>query len=580
MEKEKLKKLSFKKMKKETKRITVIVLAVVIAGAGLLGIYFGVSGGSTKPSAKNGEPTFDTIRTGDISLTVSGSGNLASAQTLDITTDGYLAVDDVLVQAGDTIDADQPIATLDTDAMQTYANDLKAQIMAQQISIDTTNNVTTSLSIKSPADGWVKNVMLDEDDEIETAMDEYGYVALIATEEREIINAEGSSLAEGDTISVKCEGSSYDGVVTNENGALYVSIDTVTRTVGADAVVYDTAGNELFTGKIELAAYIPVESSYGIISDVNFSEDEEIEAGETIYRASQYSLEVKDMYATLADLQAQYEILTGHIEAGQIVSPSAGVVSSISVSDGMVCEEDSVLMSIQSTDTWIATVSVDELDINSIELGQNVDVELDSLPGEVFEGTVTGISDMGTASGGITTFNVNVSVQDDDRFKINMTLNCEIKAQEATGAVLLPVDDLRTSGNMSYVMVKVERSDAEKMAIQSLIDSNDYTGLTQYMGDDAQSLGISVLSDPTELLYAEVRAVETGIENAYYIEIKSGLSEGESVLQPASDDDSSEYGFPMNMGAMGPMNGEGGNFPGGGDRQMPNGGFAGGPGRN
>ena len=580
MEKEKLKKLSFKKMKKETKRITVIVLAVVIAGAGLLGIYFGVSGGSTKPSAKNGEPTFDTIRTGDISLTVSGSGNLASAQTLDITTDGYLAVDDVLVQAGDTIGADQPIATLDTDAMQTYANDLKAQIMAQQISIDTTNNVTTSLSIKSPADGWVKNVMLDEDDEIETAMDEYGYVALIATEEREIINAEGSSLAEGDTISVKCEGSSYDGVVTNENGALYVSIDTVTRTVGADAVVYDTAGNELFTGKIELAAYIPVESSYGIISDVNFSEDEEIEAGETIYRASQYSLEVKDMYATLADLQAQYEILTGHIEAGQIVSPSAGVVSSISVSDGMVCEEDSVLMSIQSTDTWIATVSVDELDINSIELGQNVDVELDSLPGEVFEGTVTGISDMGTASGGITTFNVNVSVQDDDRFKINMTLNCEIKAQEATGAVLLPVDDLRTSGNMSYVMVKVERSDAEKMAIQSLIDSNDYTGLTQYMGDDAQSLGISVLSDPTELLYAEVRAVETGIENAYYIEIKSGLSEGESVLQPASDDDSSEYGFPMNMGAMGPMNGEGGNFPGGGDRQMPNGGFAGGPGRN
>lgn len=580
MEKEKLKKLSFKKMKKETKRITVIVLAVVIAGAGLLGIYFGVSGGSTKPSAKNGEPTFDTIRTGDISLTVSGSGNLASAQTLDITTDGYLAVDDVLVQAGDTIGADQPIATLDTDAMQTYANDLKAQIMAQQISIDTTNNVTTSLSIKSPADGWVKNVMLDEDDEIETAMDEYGYVALIATEEREIINAEGSSLAEGDTISVKCEGSSYDGVVTNENGALYVSIDTVTRTVGADAVVYDTAGNELFTGKIELAAYIPVESSYGIISDVNFSEDEEIEAGETIYRASQYSLEVKDMYATLADLQAQYEILTGHIEAGQIVSPSAGVVSSISVSDGMVCEEDSVLMSIQSTDTWIATVSVDELDINSIELGQNVDVELDSLPGEVFEGTVTGISDMGTASGGITTFNVNVSVQDDDRFKINMTLNCEIKAQEATGAVLLPVDDLRTSGNMSYVMVKVERSDAEKMAIQSLIDSNDYTGLAQYMGDDAQSLGISVLSDSTELLYAEVRAVETGIENAYYIEIKSGLSEGESVLQPASDDDSSEYGFPVNMGAMGPMNGEGGNFPGGGDRQMPSGGFAGGPGRN
>lgn len=574
MEKSKLKKISLKKMKKETKRIVVIVLAVVIVGAGL-GIYFGVSGASAKASAKNGEPTFDTIETGDISLTVSGSGNLASAQTLDISADGYLAIDDVLVQMGDTIDADQPIATLDTDAMQTYANDLKAQVMSQQISIDTTNNVTTSLSIKSPADGWVKNVLLDEDDEIETAMDEYGYVALIATEEREIISAQGSDLAEGDAVSVKCEGSYSDGVVTSENGALYVSIDTITRTVGADAVVYDAVGNELFTGQIELAAYIPVESSYGIISNVNFSEDEEIEAGETIYKASQYSLEVKDMYAALADLQDQYEILKGHIEAGQIASPTAGVVSSVSFSDGMICEEGTVLMSVESTDSWIATVSVDELDINSIAVGQNVDVELDSLPSELFEGTVTGISDMGTASGGITTFNVNVSVQDDDRFKINMTLNCEIKAQEATGVILLPIDDLRTSGNMNYVMAKAERSDSEKSAIQALINSNDYSGLAEYMGDDAQSLGISVLSDSTELLYAKVRAVETGIENAYYIEVKSGLSKGESVLQPAnSDDDSSHNGFQMNMGAMGAMNGENGNFPGG-DRQMPSGGFGG-----
>lgn len=574
MEKNQSKKISFNKLKKGTKRLVIIVLAVIVVCAGL-GIYSGVSGASAKAGVGSGEITYDTIGTGDISLTVSGSGNLASAETLNITADGLLIVNDMLVAEGDTISTEQPIATLDIEEMQASADDLQAQMTAQQISIDTTNNTSTSLSIKSPDDGWVKNVMLDDDDEIATAMDEYGYVALIATEERELIKAANSTLAEGDIVHVKCESHTYDGVVTNEDGTLYVSIDTITRTVGADAVVYDEEGNELFTGQIGLAEYVKVESSYGIIEDVGFSENEEIEAGETIYSASQYSLDVKDMYETLADLQEQYETMTAHIAAGQIVSPTAGVVSSVTVADGATCEEGTVLISVQSTDSWLATVSVDELDINSIEVGQNVDVELDSLPNETFDGTVTDISDMGSASGGITTYSVNVSVVDDDRFKINMTLNCEVKAQEATGAVLLPIDDLRTSGNMSYVMVKFDRTDTEKAAIQALINSNDDTGLAEYMGEDAQTLGISVLSDPSELLYAQVRAVETGIENAYYIEVTSGLSEGEQVVHTAeSEDDSSESGF-IDMGGMTGSS----QMPSGGG-QMPSGGGAPGGGGN
>jgi HlyD family secretion protein len=266
--------------------------------------------------------------------------------------------------------------------------------------------------------------------------------------------------------------------------------------------------------------------------------------------------------------------MTAHIEAGQILSPSAGVVSSVTVTDGATCEEGSALFSLQSTDSWLATVSVDELDINSIEVGQNVDVELDSLPSEVFEGSVTAISDMGTASGGITTYNVNVNVADDDRFKINMTLNCEIKAQEATGVVLLPINDLRTSGNASYVMVKVDRTNSEKAAIQALINSGDIASLAEYMGADAKTLGISVLSDWSELLTTEVRAVETGIENAYYVEIKSGLSEGDMVLQSAeTNDDSGQFGFMM--GGMGEISGA--TMP---SRPIQRGDFSGGPGGN
>lgn len=448
--------------------------------------------------------------------------------------------------------------------MNDYAADLQEQIAAAQTSIDTSNNYTIHISIKSPVDGWVKSVVLDEDDDIEDATGNYGYVALVASEKREIINAAGSSLAEGDNVKVKYKGYTYSGTVTNENGAK----------MGADTAVYDTSGKKLFTGKIELAAFKAIESSSGTITDVLFSENESIDQGETIYRASQYSVDVQVLYENLDDLKDQYEMIQKLIEAGQITSSGTGVVSAVNISEGSTAEEGISLVTVDSTEEWQATVSVDELDINSIEIGQNVNIELDSMPDEVFEGIVTGISDYGSASGGITTYSVTVSVDDEDRFKVNMTLTCEILAKEATDAILVPVDDVISTGKASYVMMKTDRSESEIAAIKQLILDKDYDALTQYMGNDASGLGITMLEDPSQLLYSEVRAVETGIESAYYFQITSGLSEGEQILaQESSDSETEGMWFMQGMSQMqGGMDGtmQGGPRPQGGDR-MPGG---------
>ncbi len=530
-------------------------------------------------SAGNSANTYSTdiATTGDISKAVSGSGNLDSAKTLNVTADSHLDISEVLVYTGDTLKEDQPVASLNIEAMRDYSGDLKTQIDSVRTQIDTTNNTTTRLSIKSPVDGWVKNVLLDEDDSIEDAMNEYGYVALVATQERELISAKGSSLAEGTAVRVKCESKWHDGAVTNEKGALYVSIDTIARTVGADAQVYDADGNLLFTGKIELAAYQKIESSYGVITDAGFSEDEEIEAGETIYSAEQYSQDVMELYASLSELKEEYDTLQALIEAGQLTSPVAGVVDTLSLAAGQTVDKGASLMTVDSTDDWVATVSVDELDINSIKTGQYVSVTLDSMPNDTFSGKVTRVSDLGSASNGITTYDVDVTVDSNENFKLGMTVSCEITSEEAKNAVLVPVDDVLTANNRSYVMVVLERTDAEKSTIKQLISDNDFKGMADFMGEDAAALNITMLPDPEQLLYSEVRAVETGIENAYYVEIKSGLSEGEKVIKQTSDSGDSESGFFMNgMGAMGggqmggPPSGGGGAMGGG---QRPDGGF-------
>ena len=145
----------------------------------------------------------------------------------------------------------------------------------------------------------------------------------------------------------------------------------------------------------------------------------------------------------------------------------------------------------------------------------------------------------GSASGGITTYDVEVEVDDNDGFKLAMTLNCEIETQSAMDVILAPIDAIRTSMNQNYVLVSAERSDAEIETIKQLIQGNDYTALAAYMGDEADALGIKMLSDWSELVYGEVRAVEVGIQDAFYAQIVSGLSEGETVLLITSDSDDS-----------------------------------------
>lgn len=150
-------------MKKKTKRIIVSAAVVVAVAAGLL-IYSAVSANAQQSAALDTQYGTDTATKGSISLTVSGSGNLASAKTLSVNADSHLDISDVLVSEGDVIEEGQPIATLDTAAMQSYADDLKTQIASLHTQIDTTNNVTTKLTIKSPASGWIKSIKLDEDD--------------------------------------------------------------------------------------------------------------------------------------------------------------------------------------------------------------------------------------------------------------------------------------------------------------------------------------------------------------------------------------------------------------------------------
>jgi multidrug resistance efflux pump len=111
----------------------------------------------------------------------------------------------------------------------------------------------------------------------------------------------------------------------------------------------------------------------------------EVKAGPTPEEILVAEALVAQAQAAVNALQTQIEMLTLH-------SPIGGLVTGRSTHAGEVALPGATLLTIANLDEVRLTVYVPEDELERVYLGQAVEVEVDSFPGQVFSGTVTYIS--------------------------------------------------------------------------------------------------------------------------------------------------------------------------------------------
>lgn len=192
-------------------------------------------------------------------------------------------------------------------------------------------------------------------------------------------------------------------------------------------------------------------------------------------------------------------------------------------------------------------MSVDELDVQSVKVGQTVEVTADACEGRTFSGTVTNVSLAGSYSNGVTNYPVTVTLEASDELLPGMNVDGNIIISQAEDVLTIPVDCLMR-GNRVYVK------------------------------DDS----VTEASGAVPAGFRSVE-VETGLMNDDYVEIISGLSEGDEVYVSQSSKDSGMQMMPGMQGGPGGMQGGpgqgGGGMPGGSNRGGNGGGPGGGKGR-
>lgn len=172
-------------------------------------------------------------------------------------------------------------------------------------------------------------------------------------------------------------------------------------------------------------------------------------------------------------------------------------------------------------------MDIDELDITNIKEGQSVNVQADAFNNKVFKGVITNVSLVAANSNGVTNYPVTVTINDIGDLLPGMNVDAYVILANVENAVAIPADALQR-GNVVYVL-----------NTSPTIKSGNY---------NAEGISDRVKSRVPDGFTAI--NVETGISNANYIEIKSGLQEGDEVYVSESTSTNT-----MNFGGMGGMGG-------------------------
>ena len=147
-------------------------------------------------------------------------------------------------------------------------------------------------------------------------------------------------------------------------------------------------------------------------------------------------------------------------------------------------------------------MNISELDLSKLQEGQEVDITADAIPGEVFTGTVDRISINGTTTNGFTTYPATILLEEYGGLNPGMNVSADIIVE-------------RTEGALSVPAAAVQRGDTVLVPLEGCLSPD------------------GTVADPTK---SEERAVTLGGSDGTYVEITSGLEEGETVLVPALAD--------------------------------------------
>lgn len=461
---------------------------------------------------------------GTISTVVSGSGMLQNVDTEVIELISGVELEEVFVSYGDTVAAGDLLASADMATVRTAMADLQTQIEELDDAISDAEDDKVSNWISAGVSGRVKQIYAEVGEEVSSTMVEHGALALLSLDGYMAVQIETDQLVYGDSVNVIREnGEEIIGEVTS------ASTDKAIVLVSDDGPMNDELvqivaenGETIGSGNLYIHNPLAITGYAGTVSRVGVKENQKVYSSTTVFSLTDtnFTANYNSLLRTRGEAEETLRELLSIQKYGGITAPIAGSIYSVVDPDAQESEEITEVASISPDISMSVTITIDESDILSLQLGQEADITVRSLGDETLHGIVTEIDK--TASSG--SYTAVITLDKIEGMLPGMTASVDVRIDGVDNAILIPTEALHQTSSGYYVYTAYDE------------ELQEYGGRVD---------------------------VVPGLSNSNYVEIKSGLNEGDTVYYTEEEDFFSAMGF----GGMGGMPGEMPNMGGG---SMPN----------
>ena len=587
------------------KKLVALALVCAIAGGGAW--YFLGGDRNTAAAAGTAYTTAEVTRR-TITSTITGSGTLQAADSYSVTTllEGTILTADF--EEGDQVEEGTVLYTIDSSDASSSLEQSQISVNQAQRNYDNALESLADLDITATVSGRVLSLDVEVGDDVSAGQT---VATLRNSDVMELTvpfpadDAASFYVGQAATVTLDSTFETLTGTVSKIAGNTQVLTGNVivrevtiqvsnpgglSTTQSASAAVGGVGSSSAATFAYADETTVTASVS-GTVSAVSFQEGDWVEKGQVLVRLTSDSVDdqIQSASESLRNAELSYDKQTEQLDDYTITAPITGTIVDKNYNAGEISESNQVLCTIYDLSYLTMTLSVDELDIADIAVGQTVSVTADAVEDQTYTGVVTKVSVAGTSSGSATTYPVTIRIDDTDGLLPGMSVDATIELESAQDVLAIPAAALNrgdtvlvTTDSPSAVnavsqalgdMGDMERPEGgeapEGMELPENMDLPEDMDLPEGM-ELPEDMDLSGNSGGTQE-YVSV-PVTTGVSDGDYIEITSGLQEGDVVAYIPTTSSSSGMmgGMPGGMGG-GIPGGMGGGMPGGMGGGMPGG---------
>jgi len=198
---------------------------------------------------------------------------------------------------------------------------------------------------------------------------------------------------------------------------------------------------------------IPNTSASNYVSNYNAYQSALLAQKQTSSSSDIIQLNIQSAELTVTQAQNTLADAEQNLSYYYIKAPFDGVIASVPVIKGSNASSGTTLATI-ITSKELATVTLNEVDVAKIALGEKATLTFNAIPNLTITGDVVEIDSVGTVTQGVVNYSVQISFDTSDtRVKPGMSVNAAIITNVAQDVLTVPSSAIKKMGGESYVQM-------------------------------------------------------------------------------------------------------------------------------